>query len=287
MSRVRRFDWLFRPPLADEDLPLSAEARFAEALAGLPAVERSALALSEIGGLDTHEIAERLGTDPVVVRKLLVRARESVRTSLSLQGRRGLAALLPLQHLWQLGSSGPVVRTAGVIAAAIVAPSVVIGGAAADVPRAARISPDPPLVRGLDAQAAGAGRTVISPAAPGGVAAGAVPADVGRREAPAARAKHRSVRPGVGLQRELDAPAVAPAPRKPSAPAADPQRPAAPPSTVARKSPGTVTAHPPLPAPVPPVELPVEPPPLPVLPEPLPELSVPGPPPLPPPPTLP
>jgi len=74
MAKPRRFDWLFRPQLADEDLPLSAEALFAEALAELPAVERSALALSEIGGLDNDEIAERLGTDPLVVRRLLVRA---------------------------------------------------------------------------------------------------------------------------------------------------------------------------------------------------------------------
>lgn len=101
MARPRRFDWLFRPQMADEDLPLSAEARFAEALAELPAVERSALALSEIGGLDTYEIAERLGTDPVVVRKLLTRARESVRTSIALRSRRGLSALIPFQNWWQ------------------------------------------------------------------------------------------------------------------------------------------------------------------------------------------
>ena len=74
MPRPTRFDWLFRPQVADVDLPLSAEGRFAEALAELPAVERSVLALSEIGGLDTAEIAERLGTDPAVVRKLLARA---------------------------------------------------------------------------------------------------------------------------------------------------------------------------------------------------------------------
>jgi predicted DNA-binding protein (UPF0251 family) len=101
MTTTRRFDWLFRPQLADEDLPQSAEMRFAEALAELPAVERSALALSDIGGLDTHEIAERLGTDAAVVRKLLFRARESVRTSLAAGGRRGLVAVLPFQSLWQ------------------------------------------------------------------------------------------------------------------------------------------------------------------------------------------
>ena len=57
-------------------------------------MERSALALSEIGGLDTSEIAYRLGTDPAVVRKLLFHARESVRGSLTARrppraGRRG------------------------------------------------------------------------------------------------------------------------------------------------------------------------------------------------------
>jgi predicted DNA-binding protein (UPF0251 family) len=90
MSVPRRFDWLVRPHLADEDQPLSAEARFAAALSRLPAVERSALALSEIGGLDAEEIAERLGTDPSIVRKLLARARESVRESIALHSSRGL-----------------------------------------------------------------------------------------------------------------------------------------------------------------------------------------------------
>ena len=116
--------------MADEDLPLSAEARFAEVLAELPAVERSVLALSEIGGLDTNEIAERLGTDPAIVLKLLARAREAVRVSLAARGRRGLSALLPFQSLWQIGSSVPALRAAGVAAAAavIAVPSAVIGG---------------------------------------------------------------------------------------------------------------------------------------------------------------
>ena len=91
MSKPTRFDWLFRPQLADEDLPLSAGRRFAEAMADLPAMERSALALSEIGGLDTKEIAERLGTDPAVVRKLLSHARESVSASASGSARRRAA----------------------------------------------------------------------------------------------------------------------------------------------------------------------------------------------------
>jgi DNA-directed RNA polymerase specialized sigma24 family protein len=101
MSTSTRFDWLFRPQPAGMDLPLSAAARFAEALAKLPAVERSALALSEIGGLDTNEIAKRLGTDSALVRKLLLRARESVRTSEFVHGRGSLPVLLPFQNLWE------------------------------------------------------------------------------------------------------------------------------------------------------------------------------------------
>ena len=94
------------------------------------------LALSEIGGLDTPEIAERLGTDPAVVMKLLARAGESVRATLATRGRRGLTALLPLESLWQAGTSVPTMRAAGLVAAAVVAPTVAIGGAGADVPRA-------------------------------------------------------------------------------------------------------------------------------------------------------
>ena len=151
MARPRRFDWLFRPQLAAEDMPLSAETRFAEALADLPAVERSALALSEIGGLNADEIADRLGTDPVIVRKVLARARESVRTTLAVRSRRGLTALIPFQNWWQSGSSAPAVRAAGAVAAAVVGTTVAIGGAAADGPKNVLTSPDPPTARTLAA----------------------------------------------------------------------------------------------------------------------------------------
>ena len=105
MPKATKFDWLCGPRLADVDLFPSAEGRSADALAELPAVERSALALSEIGGLDTDEIAERLGTDPAIVRKLLARARESVRTSLAEQARCRPTVPLPFQRLWQVGPS--------------------------------------------------------------------------------------------------------------------------------------------------------------------------------------
>lgn len=284
MSGSQRFDWLFRPQMADEDLSLSAEARFAEARAGLPAVERSALALSEIGGLDPHEIAERLGTDAVVVRKLLRRARESVRTSSSLQSRRGLAVLLPFQNLFQTGFSGPVARTAGVIAAAIVAPSVAIGGAAADLPRVTAVTPDLPLVSSFDR---GTGHVAPARHPARGVVAGAAPGHATRSgRAPAAAGERRSVRPGAGLQRDVDAPAVEqaepparrdlpPPARAPERPAPPPQ-PAAPAQTVARTVPRRV--DPPLPAP--PAVLPAQPaqPILPDVPVPVP---APEPPPLP------
>ena len=149
-SKPSRFDWFFRPHMPDEDRPLSAELRFAEALAELPAIERSALALSEIGGLGTDEIALRLGTDAAVVRKVLARARETVRATIAVRGRRGLTAFLPFQNWWSTGSAAPVVRTAGAVAAAVIGTGVAIGGAAADAPRDPLVSPDPPTVRALD-----------------------------------------------------------------------------------------------------------------------------------------
>ena len=150
MAKPSRFDWFFRPHLADEDRPFSAELCFAEALAELPAIERSALALSEIGGLGADEIAQRLGTDAAVVRKVLARARETVRATIAVRGRRGLSALIPFQSWWSSGSTAPVVRTAGAVAAAVIGTGVAIGGAAADPPRAALTSPDPPVVREID-----------------------------------------------------------------------------------------------------------------------------------------
>lgn len=91
MPGSMRFDWLCGPHIADEGLRLSARARFAKALAELPAIERSAIALSGIGGLDEAQIAQRLGTDPALVRKLLSRAHTSIRVSIALQTRRGHA----------------------------------------------------------------------------------------------------------------------------------------------------------------------------------------------------
>jgi predicted DNA-binding protein (UPF0251 family) len=111
----RRFDWLFRPQVRDEDAPLSAEARFAEALAQLPAAERSALALSELGGLDHDEIAQRLGTDRETAERLVSRARATVRTALAHRSRRLLSALLPLQSSWPSGF-GAAARTFGAVA---------------------------------------------------------------------------------------------------------------------------------------------------------------------------
>lgn len=150
MAKPSRFDWFFRPHMPDEDRPLSAELRFAEALAELPAIERSALALSELGGLGTEEIAQRLGTDAVVVRKVPRRARETVRATIAERGRRSLTALIPFQSWWSSGSTAPVVRTAGAVAAAAIGTGVAIGGAAADSLRPPLVSPDPPVVRSID-----------------------------------------------------------------------------------------------------------------------------------------
>lgn len=277
MPRPTRFDWLFRPHVADADLPLSAEARFAEALADLPAVERSALALSEIGGLDTDEIADRLGTEPAIVRKLLDRARESVRTSLATRGRRGITALLPFQNLWQLGSSGPTVRAAGLIVTAIVAPTVAIGGAAADTPRPVVLRADPPALRVLEPESrravVPARIRAIAPAVAALATAGAPP-----RHRAAADGASRSRRPPVQSPRPRgEEPSASPQPAQPAqrdhpAPQSGSAQPAAAKSApVARVVPPALQAPPT--AVTPPVQLPVA---LPAVPElPTPELPTP------------
>jgi hypothetical protein len=268
MPRPTRFDWLFRPQVADVDLPLSAEARFAEALAELPAVERSVLALSEIGGLDTYEIAERLGTDPAIVRKLLARARQSVRAALATRGRRGLTALLPVQSLWQVGSSMPTMRAAGLVAAAVVAPTVAIGGARADAPHATFIRPDAPVVRAIEQPHRGPYRTARAQIG----LVRAVPAVVVTRGQAAAADRPRSTRLAAPT-----APAQPPQHRE----QADERTPTPPPpaaqsETIARTLPLPVPA-PLAPAP-PPIELPVVPPTLPALPVPVPAPELPKPP---------
>lgn len=141
MSTPRRFDWLFRPQLPDEDLPLSAEARFAEALAELPPVERSALALAEIGGLGPEEIAERLGTQPAIVSSILARARLSVRITLA-RGR-GLTAFLPFHGWWQSGASAPLGRAAGVVATAAVGAGLAVSAATPSAPPALPVVEEP------------------------------------------------------------------------------------------------------------------------------------------------
>ena len=278
MSKPRRFDWLFRPQLADEDLPLSAEARFAEALARLPAVERSALALSEIGGLDTNEIAERLGTDPAVVRKLLVRARESVQTSLAGRGR-GLTALLPLQSWWHTGSAAPAVRAAGVVAAAIVAPAVLTGGAAADPPRATLAPADRPQVQVLPnarlpvaqpvrVRVATASATATATATePARAAAGGRASSV---SGPARRGDDEPALAEPARQPVADRPptAAVPLPTSPT-PAAEPQRAHATPALTALPDPPVVLLEPsaaPVELPKLPIAVPVTPPETPVLP---------------------
>lgn len=271
MPRPTRFDWLFRPQVADVDLPLSAERRFAEALAELPAVERSVLALSEIGGLDMYEIAERLGTDPAIVRKLLARARESVRTSLATRGRRGLTALLPLQNLWQAGTSVPTMRAAGLVAAAVVAPTVAIGGAGADAPRAILTRPDAPVVRAFEWSQRG---PLVPSRARIGLARPAAPVAVTRR-APAVGGAAHSVRPRTGTHH--DALPTAPTQSAPQREPAHESGPATPPpagqsETIARTP--TLAVPAPLPPVQPPVELPVVPPTVPALPV---EVPVPAP----------
>ncbi len=284
MVNSSRFDWFFRPHLPDEDLPLSAELRFAEALAELPAIERSALALSEIGGLGTDEIAQRLGTDVAVVRKVLTRARSSVRTTLAARSRRGLTALLPLQNWWNGGSSAPLVRTAGAVAAAVIGTGVAIGGAAADQPRPVLLSPDPPVVRELVSP-----REQIVPGAPtpaavntppaeklqyarGGAGAAALRPEADRYGDIGARPGENAARPPHAPVARGDEPEIGARPAPPVAerpglsttpldepPPHQPPPPFPTPYPVPVPVPLPVPVPVPVPAPLPPVELPVEP----------------------------
>jgi hypothetical protein len=135
----RRFDWLFRPQTRDEDEPLSAEARFAEAFSELPAVERSALALSELGGLDAEEIARRLGTERDIAAALVARARAAVRASLGERSRRIVGALLPVHAPFAVA-----VAAAGV---AVHVPAPAASPPRAEPPRveARRVAPAAPV----------------------------------------------------------------------------------------------------------------------------------------------
>lgn len=131
MADPGRFDWLFRPQERDEDMPLSAEARFAEAFRRLSAEERSALALSDIGGLGSEEIATRMGTEREIVEGLIARARESIRAALVEPGRRLLGAFGAFQHGWlQGGVAGPTGRSAGAVAAAVLGIGAAFDGSA-------------------------------------------------------------------------------------------------------------------------------------------------------------
>jgi predicted DNA-binding protein (UPF0251 family) len=132
----RRFDWLFRPHARDEDAPLSAEARFAEALAQLPADERSALAFSELGGLEPDAIAQRLGTDRQTAERLVAQARAAVRAALAERGRRLLSSLLPLASAARTVGAAAV-GTVG-IGATVDAGAVIPAGR--DAPREAAVA---------------------------------------------------------------------------------------------------------------------------------------------------
>lgn len=250
MAKPSRFDWFFRPHMPDEDRPLSAELRFAEALAELPAIERSALALSEIGGLGTDEIAQRLGTDVAVVRKVLARARQTVRTTIAVRGRRGLSALVPFQSWWSSGSVGPAVRTAGAVAAAVIGTGVAIGGAAADPPRPPLVSPDPPAVRALDKPQDRPGAAVVAASGVGAVLAE-------RARAPESASGPAAVRPGAHDYGDIGARPAEPATtRPPSAPARRADEPEigarpAPPSAAEPAPPATPLPEAPAPGPSP------------------------------------
>lgn len=100
-----------------------------EALASLPESQRRALVLREWHGLESHEIASKLGMSTTATYALLTRARRSLASALSATGRRpvlGLDFISLLAKLKALLAGG----TAKVVATTIVAGTVAIGGVA-------------------------------------------------------------------------------------------------------------------------------------------------------------
>jgi hypothetical protein len=219
----RRFDWLFRPRERDEDMPLSAEARFAEAFAELPSDERSALALRDLGGLDADEIAVRLGTDADAAEQLVSRARESLRAALRARGRRVLEGLLPLQS-WLESSAGPAVRAAGAVvaAAAGIGATVDAGPIAASAPLEPARGAGEMRAPGIDPVAPPAAAAAVPPPARSAPAASAI-----ERAAPLAESRPAAVLPpaaaaGSSLPRADASAEPSPPPPVPGTPPADP-----------------------------------------------------------------
>ena len=256
----------FRGPLAslagrrlrDEDAPLAAEARFAEVLSELPAVERSVLALSEIGGLADEEIAIRLGTNVGVVESVLDRARTTARTKL--RERRSALALLPQLAGWLTqGSAGPVAKAAGAVAAVVVGTGAVATTIAGDAAAEGLLEERPGTIRLWRYPVTSTSSAVRATPAAAFVAS----ADVSRRTRTRAEAVSRRPSPPVAAA-HVPAPQAAPAPA------------AAPPIVISAGVAGAV------PAPVPLPQLPVPLPPVPVSevppPDPPPVLELPQPP---------
>lgn len=219
MADPRRFDWLFRPQERDEDTPLSAEARFAEAFGRLSAEERSALALSDIGGLGHEEIATRMGTEREIVEDLIARARESMRAALVDRSRRLLGALGAFQHAWVAG--GPATRAAGAVAVAALGIGAAFDGStiAPDAPATPPAAAD---LRGGDNERAQRSTAVAaaSEKAPARLAAGAIRLVVSAAAAPATSASTpRTTRTG--------SPAAAPRPDAQVGPVGGEPRPSA------------------------------------------------------------
>jgi len=288
----------FRGPLAslagrrlrDEDAPLAAEARFAEVLSELPAVERSVLALSEIGGLADEEIAIRLGTNVGVVESVLDRARTTARTKL--RERRSALALLPQLAGWLTqGSAGPVAKAAGAVAAVVVGTGAVATTIAGDAAAEGLLEERPGTIRLWRYPVTGTSSAVRATPAAAFVAS----ADVSRRMRTRAEAVSRRPTPAVPppptatmtrppppTRQSTPRPAPVAAPSPPvaaahvPAPQAAPAPAAAPPIVISAGVAGAV------PAPVPLPQLPVPLPPVPVSevppPDPPPVLELPQPP---------
>jgi RNA polymerase sigma factor (sigma-70 family) len=255
------------PAAAERDVTVR---ELRDALERLPANQRAALVLRELGGLGYAEIAARLALSVASVQMLLFRARRALRAELEADAPRRRAGgwLWPFQPwLAELAARHALVpRAAGVAAAGAVGAAALTGSAAPPPVRAAQAPPPPAVAAPVEVAA-------VAPA----VRLRSLP----RPAAPTPRARPRA-RPAA--RPEAPAPAPPPAPRpepppppEPPAPAV-PQSPGPPAPSLPALAPPAVAPAVPAPPQLPAVELPPVPalPPLPAVESPVPTGDVGG-----------
>jgi RNA polymerase sigma factor (sigma-70 family) len=209
--RPREASLEHEPAAAERDVTVR---ELRDALARLPANQRAALVLREIGGLGYGEIAARLALSVPSVQMLLFRARRALRAELEADAPRRRAGgwLWPFQP-WlaeMIARHALVPRAAGVAAAGAVGATALTGSDAPPPVRAAQATPPPAVLAAVEV-AAPAPRTHARRTA---------------RPAPPPAPARAAARPPARTVAPVPAPAPPPAPRPPPAPPPPPEPPA-------------------------------------------------------------